>query len=402
MASRISDELSEASLRVFDLEKQKRSLRRFYYRHQLLIRAMGITLVWEMVAELIGLLAYSIFPATADAAAFLPGQHSPLTAIWARWDGIWYLMIARQGYGSQVGNLQVFFPAFPGLIHVLGTLLGGNYLLAGVLLNRLLLLPTVVIFTQLVREEAGTRAAASAPLFLLLAPAAVFFLAVYTETLFVLACLGCFLAIRHERWLLAGLCCAVATATRLPGVVLVGAVLVEGIAQRKYWQSLGAAGLGMIGLGAYALYLHTVYGDPLAFQHAYNYGWGNRHFTLAIWSVPQHYIGWVMTSWPWTDRGSITTWSYIAALVLDVLLLLVMWRALRWSYRVFVLGNLLLPLLSGTLFAYNRYSLVLFPLLLVACCWTAKRPNLREGVLLTMACFLVLNIVMFTASYWVG
>jgi Gpi18-like mannosyltransferase len=398
----ISDDLAGASLRFPDLGEQRRSFHKFYHSHRLLIRAVMITLVWEVVAELIGMLAFIIFPPTADKAAFLPGQHSPLGAIWARWDGIWYLMIARQGYGPQVGILQAFFPAFPGLIHVLGGLLGGHYLLAGILLNRLLLLPTVVIFTQLVREEAGERAAASAPLFFLLVPAAVFFLAVYTETLFLLACLGCFLALRHERWLLAGLCCAVATTTRLPGVVLLGAVLVEGLAHRKYWQSLGAAALGTLGVGAYALYLGVVYHDPLAFQHAYNYGWGQQHFTLAIWSGPQLYIGWLARSSPWTDRAFITTWTCVVALLVDVTLLLLMWRALRWSYRLFVLGNLLLPLFSGTLFAYNRYSLVLFPFLLVACLWTAKRPNLREGVLLTMACFSVLNIVMFTASYWVG
>lgn len=398
----ISDDLSETSLRLPDLRERRQSFHRFYSRHHLLIRAVIITLVWEVVAELIGILAFIIFPPVADKAAFLPGQHSPLEAIWARWDGNWYLMIAQQGYGPPAGILPAFFPAFPGLIHVLGGVLGGHYLLAAILLNRVLLLPTVVIFTQLVREEAGERAAASAPLFFLLVPAAVFFLAVYTETLFLLACLGCFLAMRHERWLLAGVCCALATATRLPGVVLLGAVLVEGLTRRKYWQSLGAAALGTLGLGAYALYLGVVYHDPLAFQHAYNHGWGQQHFTLAIWTGPQTYIGWLAQTWPWTDRAFIITWISVFALFVDVALLLLMWRSLRWSYRLFVLGNMLLPLFSGTLFAYNRYSLVLFPFLLVACLWTAKRPNLREGVLLTMACFSVLHMVMFTAGYWVG
>ncbi|HEU5200265.1 MAG TPA: mannosyltransferase family protein [Ktedonobacterales bacterium] len=399
----ISEKLSGFSfIKSTDRAGRRRSFSQFYKRHYLILRALLLTLVWEVVAEVIGILAFIIFPPTNDIAAFLPGQHSPLLSIWARWDSVWYLMIAGQGYGPKIGILQAFFPAYPGLIHVVSAALGGNTLLAGVLINRVLLLAAVAIFTQLVREEAGDRAAMSAPLFFLLVPAAVFFLAAYTETLFLLACVGCFLAARHKRWALAGLCCAVATATRLPGVILAGALVIEGFEHRQFWRGLGAATLGMAGLVAYALYLAVLYRDPLAFQHAYQYGWGGRHFTLALWVGPQQYISALAGSWPWTDRGMITFWSCLAALVIDVLLLALMWRSLRWSYRLFVLGNMALPLCSATLFAYNRYSLVLFPFLLVACCWTQKRPTLREGALLTMGGFSVLNIVLFAASYWVG
>jgi hypothetical protein len=405
----VSDEPLEATLKLGGLGKRRLGLGDFSRRHRVLIRALALTLVWEIMAEVVGLLSATIFPPTNDVSAFFQnhpvfrqGQYPLWETIWARWDGIWYTLIATQGYGPRAGGLDAFFPAFPGLIHIVGDVLGGNYLLAGVLLNRVLLFPTVALFVQIVREEAGERAAWSAPLFFLLVPVAVFFLAVYTETLFLLACLGCFLAMRHERWLIAGLCCAVATATRLPGIVLVGAVLVEGLVSRSYWKGLGAAALGMSGLAAYALYLQLLYHDPLAFQHAYNYGWGGRHFTLGIWAGPQEYLQLLINGWPWDNRADITSLSCVLALVVDCTLLAVMWRPMRWSYRLFVVGSMLLPLLSATLFAYNRYSLVLFPFLLVACRWTAKRPTLREATLLVMGFLSVLGLVMFTASYWVG
>jgi hypothetical protein len=405
----ISGESLAPTVKLGGLVERGHPLRDFSRGHAVLIRALVLTLVWEVVAEFIGLLAVTTLPPTNDTAAFFQLHpafqhgHYPLwETIWARWDGIWYTLIALQGYGPRVGALHAFFPAFPGLVHVVGGVVGGNYLLAGVLINRVLLFPTVAIFTQIVREESGDEAAMSAPLFFLLVPAAVFFLAVYTETLFLLACLGCFLAMRHQRWLLAGLCCALATATRLPGVVLAGAVLVEGLVSRKYWQGLGAAALGLGGLAAYVLYLQLAYHDPLAFQHAYNYGWGGRHFTLHIWEGAQEYLTWMIGSWPWHNRAVLTYMSCVLALAVDCVLLVAMWRPMRWSYRVFVVGSILLPLLSGTLFAYNRYSLVLFPFLLVACRWTAKRPTLRESALLLIGMFSVLNIVLFTASYWVG
>ena len=157
----ISDELSGLAFSLSHLAGRRQSFSHFYKRHFVLIRAMLLTLVWEVVAELIGILAFIIFPPTNDLPAFLPGRHSPLLSIWARWDGVWYLMIAQQGYGPKIGILQVFFPAFPGLVHVVGGALGGHYLLAGVLINRVLLLAAVAIFTQLVREEVGERAAMS-------------------------------------------------------------------------------------------------------------------------------------------------------------------------------------------------------------------------------------------------
>jgi Gpi18-like mannosyltransferase len=403
----VSSDLPRTTIKLSGLEG-RRPLRQFLFRHRLLVRALALTLVWEVVAECVGLLAVLIFPPSTDLPAFFQkhpafqqGTYPLWQIIWARWDGVWYTLIAAQGYGPRAELLPAFFPAFPGLIHLVGGLLGGNYLLAGVLINRVLLFPTVALFTQLVREESGERAAESAPLFLLLLPVAVFFLAVYTETLFILACLACFLAMRHQRWLLAGLCCALATATRLPGIVLAGAVLVEGLASRKYWQGLGAAALGMAGLVAYALYLQLIYHDALAFQHAYAYGWGGRQFTLNIWLGPQTYLQSLLTDAPW-NRTDLTYLGNVLALVIDCALLALMWRALRWSYRVFIVGSMLLPLLSGSLFAYNRYSLTLFPFVLVACRWTAKRPTLREATLLVMGFFCVLGIAMFTSSYWVG
>ncbi len=404
----ISGESLNTTQKLNGLGKRGRPLRDFVYHHRLLLRVLVLTLVWELLAQGIGLLAVALFPPSTDVSAFFQspyafqqGRYPLWETIWARWDGVWYMLIATQGYGPHVGVLHAFFPAFPGIIHIVGSILGGNDLLAGVLINRILLFPTVALFTQLAREESGERAAESAPLFLLLAPVAVFFLAVYTETLFVLACLACFLAMRHQRWLLAGLCCAVATATRLPGMVLVGAILVEGVVSRRYWQSLAAAALGTSGLAAYALYLQLSYHDALAFQHAYAYGWGGRQFTLRIWLGPQAYLQGLLNHWPW-NREDVFLLACLLALVIDCALLAAMWRSLRWSYRFFVVGSMLLPLLSGTLFAYNRYSLTLFPFLLVACRWTAQRPTLREATLFVSGFFCVLGIVMFTASYWVG
>jgi len=67
----VSGASSADTLRLAGLAAHGRPLRDFTRRHHLLIRALVLTLCWEVVAECIGLLAVTIFPPSSDRAAFL-------------------------------------------------------------------------------------------------------------------------------------------------------------------------------------------------------------------------------------------------------------------------------------------------------------------------------------------
>ena len=124
----------------------------------------------------------------------------------ARWDVGWYLGVAIDGY-SYVPNRPldqqniVFFPAYPLLMRVAGRLLGGAstaFALGGTLISLAAFFGALVYLYRLAREMLGDDGEASAAVWLLATfPFALFFSAVYTESLFLLGAVGAFYHFRH-------------------------------------------------------------------------------------------------------------------------------------------------------------------------------------------------------------
>ena len=148
-----------------------------------------------------------------------PALWDRLVGVWAHWDGLWYLQIASVGYRPKDGT-TAFLPLYPWAVGALGTVLGGRYLVAGVLLSSLLFAGVLLLLDRLVRDQYGPALAPRTVLALAVFPTAFFFWAIYSEGLFLLLALGMFVAAGQRRWLLAGLCVAGALWTRPFGVVL--------------------------------------------------------------------------------------------------------------------------------------------------------------------------------------
>lgn len=376
-------------------------------------RALLLTFVWEFVGECVGWAAsFLIEPNRADinaavASRLFPGEHlSHFEAIWVRWDGSWYAFLGSVGYGSHVSNLDAFFPAYPLLIHIVGVLLGGRFLVAGIVINRLLLFPTVVIFMKLVQRDGpgDGRESEFAPLMILLIPGAVFLLGALTETLFVFACLATMLAMRRERWLLAAAACALATGTRLPGVVLVGTLALELLLRREWLKATYCSAVGMAGIGLFSLYTLTTQHDLLGFRDAYKYGsWNDQSFTLDLLHGPMHYYHEMLKNPPTRGYGGIVTFVYMFSLVAVGVLAALCFRRLSWPLRLFVVGTALIPLLSGSMFSYYRYAMIpLLPMMVPATRWLARRPGWRDSVVLTLAGLTVFDVMAFASGHWVS
>ena len=102
------------------------------------MRALGhpaVTFVAIRVAFLFGtaLTLVWVLPSTQAVLAF--GAYDPVTdyifGAFAQWDSDWYLGIADRGYTEESA---AFFPLFPGLVYVVGAVIGSN-LVAGVLVS---------------------------------------------------------------------------------------------------------------------------------------------------------------------------------------------------------------------------------------------------------------------------
>jgi hypothetical protein len=144
--------------------------------------------VWA--AGVLGVLWFGSVPSGGLDSEGLTTPFSPfgdlLAAPAARWDSVWYLSIAQHGYGDSASPAKsVFYPLYPSLIHA-GNWVLGSQLIAGVLISLGCFLGALVLLYLLAEIELGPRDARGTLLLVAFFPSAVFFSAIYTESLLLL------------------------------------------------------------------------------------------------------------------------------------------------------------------------------------------------------------------------
>jgi hypothetical protein len=187
----------------------------------------------------------------------------------ARWDSLWFLRIAGEGYEG--GADTAFFPLYPLLVRTLvlpypseGALLVSAYVVSLACFGGALWL-----LHRLVALEVGRPVAGATVWLVALFPGALFFGAPYSESLFLLVSVGAFYAARTGRWAWAGVLAAAAAATRSVGIVLLLPLFLLWLDSRpREARALAWLGLSPLGVGAYALHLEIAHDDAFAFVGA--------------------------------------------------------------------------------------------------------------------------------------
>lgn len=332
------------------------------------------------------------------------GWHNLVTA-WERFDALWFLRIADEGYMDGDGS-AVFFPGYPLLIRGVSFLLGGRPLAAGLLVANLASAGALVALYFLTSGEWGERVARRSVLYLAIFPTAFFFLAPYSESPFLLFALLSFWGARRGRWVVAGLAGAAAAATRNVGVLLALPLAVEGFQQWRAEDRArplplvgGIAAAAMVGLaiGAYLLFWQVKAGDWLApvTQQA---NW-ERQFVLPIESL------WLGTReafrWIGVYPGGYHLLDWLIVVPTLVAAGWVAFRA-RASYAIYTWSSLLVPLsftfLPRPFLSMPRFLLVIFPLVWAPAVWAERRRGVHEAVLI--ACSIGLGIMTVLFATW--
>lgn len=320
------------------------------------------------------------------------------------WDGWWYVGIARRGYWFfQPGRQSpvAFFPAYPMAMRFLGQMVGGP-LVAGFLLTFASGLGAAVVFHRWCAVKIGPATARLAVLLLLLYPFAFYLMgAVYADALFILASLVAFLALEHDRPVLAGLAGIVATASRPVGAALVLGLWVLYLERNGMLSRLGSpaggrpglraalrrvrpahAGLLLapLGLVAFCGFLAARFGQPFAFfdvagapgwdQPAGAHTWFKVHWVKAMWNGP------------WTDGHFGHLAINAIATIITVAFIPAVFRRLGWGYGVYVtIAVVATAAATKDFVGMGRYSLAAFPCFAVAAEMLFSRPRLARAVL---------------------
>src|SRR2546423_6862383 len=209
---------------------------------------MTRALVWAA-----GLGAVAIWGVSARSHDFDPvGLTSPfgslgdaLVAPAARWDSVWYLAIAGDGYGHP--GRPAFFPVYPLLVRAGGWAIWSR-LVAGALISVACLVIALAVIHELARLELGAGAARWTVIALAASPVSFFLSAVYSESLFLARSGGALLSARRGRWWWAGVLAGLAAATRSAGVVLLVPLVLFAWPR---WRDMRPLVLVPVGLGCF-------------------------------------------------------------------------------------------------------------------------------------------------------
>lgn len=366
---------------------------------------------WRVLLILLSLIA-SLIPARQDyiyrGAA---GIFDWFTRPWGSFDGNHYLNLATHWYGSfYTYQLYAFFPAYPWLIRNLT--LFGNYLFTSQFINHIFILLSMLILYKLLRLDVSHRVAKLTIFLMAIFPTSFFFVSSYTESLFLLLSVLTFYCAITRRFFLAAVFAAFASLTRLAGIFLWPALVLEYISYykanlEKMIKDIRITSLLVppLGLLLYMDYQFTKTGDYLFFIHSQP-GFGANRVIDKLVLLHQVFYRYFRMLFTVQNRLDPVFFVVILELICGLVfffLILVGIKNLRRSYLVYVLLSFIVPTLTGTLSSVPRYVLVLFPCFLVAAQLLIDRPKSVKILVSSISIILlVITAMLFTRGYFVS
>ena len=337
-----------------------------------------------------------------------------LTDVWARWDSVPYLAIAEHGYGGVKGS-PAFYPLYPWLVGGLGRVLGGHYVLAGILVSLAATAAAFVLLDRLVAGRLGPDERRAAVLFLAVFPMSLFLQSVYAESLLLCLALATFLAAERGRYLAAGAFAGLAFLTKPTAFALVPPLLLFAWRSRSRLRAFASLLVAPVLFCAYPIVLDRQFGDAWAFTHAEGFWhrkvspagplagiWDGAH---AAWAgILQLTVG-SDTHWYWTpvnpSRAAVLNIEYFVYLVVFVALTVVAWRTVGATYGLFAAASLAITLSAPSdtypLLSFPRLALVIFPCFIAAArLWGSGR---AQTVVCTV-CAVLLGVAVTQWATW--
>lgn len=343
----------------------------------------------------------------------LTGPEAYLTGPWLHWDANHLIGIAEHGYEHT--DATAFLPLYPLLVRFASVFTLGNSVVSALLISTLsTFFAFLLLYRLTLRFTQSPRVAGMAVLVAALLPISFFFVAPYSEPLFLALSLGCIWQALELRWGSATLLAVLAALTRQQGLLLgvlvlpsiwsdVRDVVVDGAGSvmRRLRGFLAVAGQGLLfliaPLGAYIAWLFVLQfilgrGTPVQLLTA-QHGW-NQHFAVPGLAVLNDLASIL--------RGPADAFQHYfslpldtAASILSLIGLVVTRRKLPASVWLYLAACWCIALVKVDFFGNTtsaaRYLLALLPLCLVPAQWLENaRPPARIllfGVFAYLWCF---------------
>lgn len=327
----------------------------------------------------------------------LPGIYW-IFGIWNRWDAQSYLSIARHGYTS-VGERSfqiVFFPFYPFLVSLL-SIITRDVFVSALLISGIASIALGLLFYRLVKLDHSENIGMSSVWFLFIFPTGYFLHIPYTESLFLALVIGCFYFVRKQKWLLAGLLGFFACATRINGLILCLALPFEiWLIWRETkrfdvrWSWLGLIPFGFV---SYLMINYFVMGNAFSFLDAQREHW--QKFLQPPWTSIYRKSKEVFDN----PLSKIDGFFELFFAAIGLIAIILGWKYLRPSYRVWMIASWLLFVSTAWLLSVPRYVLTMFPLFILIALMS-KNKWVGQLISFCSILYLALFIIQFVQGRW--
>lgn len=333
---------------------------------------------------------------------------------WVRWDSMWYeALVNNQPRFLPAGHSSAnFFPLYSGAAWLASwpwrAVLDHEraFYVGGLLVSSVSFLLGLIAVERLARKLAGDEVAVRTVWLIAVFPFSFFLTAVYADALYLCLAAWSLTCAYEQRWRSACALAALAAMTRIPGLALYPAIVLEYLRRHDFnWRSLfdDLPSFAILAAGplAIAAYYFLRYGDPLAFLHARQQGWNRASGFAALQRDYRYFLGdWSISCTGLADcvrefeptRRALGVW-YLALPPISVALVLYARRLLGVGLTTWVVLSVFMGLVNG-LDGTGRFTSVLFPVFIAAALLLRSRIAFA-AVCLVFAPFLILFFAQF-------
>lgn len=300
-----------------------------------------------------------------------------------RFDAVYYLSIARDGYSYNRDPYSspniVFAPLFPMLVRAANWITGVDFVTVGFALNKILLFLALTFLSLTLRDVAGRAETFFVLLALVTAAGAYSLHAYYSESTMLFFLSLCLLSYQRKWWMTLALAAALLGASRLAALPVAGifAAFLLSEALRSFRSPLRAGALLVYsllcvsGAAAYLGYIYMEYGNPLTLiPEIQGASWGLFHQPVFLTELLSG--GYFISYWEaafnrgFTDFFDIKTinllWTSLAGISIGFLIYGL--RGHVWTYVFLVYFLFIYATNSGSdyLISAHRFFVVMLPI----------------------------------------
>lgn len=300
--------------------------------------------------------------------AFMTLQNEPpssLLTIWNRWDTAHYLDIAQRGYSSTTAGERylriVFLPFYPLLIRLFAFVFR-NYMLSALIVSNLAYASAAFYLYRLVLLDYAEETALRTVSYFSIFPTAYFLHAGYSESLFLALTIASFYYGRKGRWWLSSLIGMPASLTRITGIILLPALILEYLFQKGFHiknikKDILWLALIPFGFLLYLIVNYLVFGDPFKFLQIQE-----EHWTKTL-DFPRKGLSGAWSSIWWRSPADsvLVGWAEVIFGVFGFFLTIWVSVRLRISYGIYMFITWLIVTSTSFWLSIPRYTLSMFP-----------------------------------------